>query len=215
MLCLEVRSRYLAMSPYYFAICREASEKVDFKLTPDIVVGKMSGAFATKDIESLKKLYNEMITQAKLSIQSFTFGAMCLEAFIYDYAAHNFSNTYVDKYLDKLDLIGKWVIIPQLVTGKKFPRECQAFEHLALLIRERNHLVHFKSVPKPEPLTLDIILERLVQQIKKDIELKKMGLNPYKIVIEVLTELRKLEGEGVEPKWWELKEEPPDSVGVI
>lgn len=85
---------------------------------------------------------NEMNKNALITI---VFSAMALESYIYDFAARHTSDTFVQKYLDKLDTVSKWVIIPQMVSGKEFPREGQAFQLLSKLVRERNFLVHYKS----------------------------------------------------------------------
>jgi mevalonate kinase len=91
---------------------------------------------------------------------------MCLESFIYDYAAHNLSDIYVKKYLDKLGLKSKWLIIPRLVTGKDFPTDSKAFQGLQKLIEERNKLVHYKSRPEPS----DEEFDKLVQKLKNKSE---------------------------------------------
>lgn len=87
--------------------------------------------------------------QDKCALITICFSAMCVEAFIYDYAARHMSDSYVQKYLDRLDLAGKWVVIPKLVTGKEFPRSSNAFNSLKFLIKMRNKLVHFKSSDPP------------------------------------------------------------------
>jgi hypothetical protein len=73
------------------------------------------------------------------------FAAITVEAYIYDYAARNLSDGFVKNYLDKLDPVSKWVIIPQLVTGKGLPREHRWFELLKKLIKQRNDIIHHKS----------------------------------------------------------------------
>lgn len=49
------------------------------------------------------------------------------------------------KYVDKLDFLSKWVLIPKLITGKDFPTDSQAYELLVKLKKARNDLVHFKT----------------------------------------------------------------------
>jgi hypothetical protein len=101
--------------------------------------------------------------QDKCALIAICFSAMCVEAFIYDYAARHTSDSYVQKYLDRLDLAGKWVVIPKLVTGKEFPRNSTAFDSLKFLIKMRNKLVHFKSSNPPteqEILTKGLSHER-------------------------------------------------------
>jgi len=135
------------------------------------------------------------------------FGALCLEAFIYDYAAIHFSDTHARKYLEKVGFISKWVIIPKLVTGSDFPTDSQAFELLLKLNKERDRLVHAKSKPMPSKDEIKKMVEvgkKLTLLFEKGI--KPHELNPYQIVIDVLTKLRELENEGAVTKCWELKE---------
>ncbi len=85
----------------------------------------------------------------KLVIQVIVFSAIAIEAYIYDYGSRNLSDVFIKKYLDKLDPISKWVIIPKLVTGKELPRKHRWFELLTKLTRERNGIIHYKSSPPP------------------------------------------------------------------
>ena len=73
------------------------------------------------------------------------FASMAVEAFIYDFAARNLSDSFVRKYLDKLNVVSKWVVIPKLVTGKEFPTDNNSFRLLKELISLRNSYVHSKS----------------------------------------------------------------------
>lgn len=73
------------------------------------------------------------------------FCALAIEAFINDYAINHFSKSYLEKYLDKLDLMSKWIVIPRLVTGSQLDAGSQPLQDLDWLIRQRNELVHFKS----------------------------------------------------------------------
>jgi hypothetical protein len=77
------------------------------------------------------------------------FSAIAVEAYIYDYASRNLSDTYVKNYLDKLDPVSKWGIIPRLITGKELPRDHRWFEILNKLIKQRNSIVHEKSSSPP------------------------------------------------------------------
>jgi hypothetical protein len=82
---------------------------------------------------------------AKSSIIVVVFSAMAIEAYIYDYAARNLGDTFVKDHLDKLDTLSKWIIIPELVTGKEMPRHENWRELLTKLIKTRNSITHHKS----------------------------------------------------------------------
>jgi len=68
-----------------------------------------------------------------------------LEALIYDYGATHKSDSYIKKYVDKLDIKSKWVVIPKIVTGKDFPTDSKAFELLQKLTKLRNNIIHLKT----------------------------------------------------------------------
>jgi hypothetical protein len=193
MLWLQINSRFDTKSCLYFDICKDSYQ--EFKKYDDKFKTEFGlGGVLSGNVHSLVVVKQRSEHWAKAIV----FGALCLEAFIYDYAAHNFSDTYARKYLDKLDLRSKWVVIPKLVTGKKFPKERQVFEHLGELIEARNELVHAKSRRMPSN---DKEWERLIESYKNKKVFAK--LNPYETIIEILTELRNL--DDAEDKWWELK----------
>ena len=72
--------------------------------------------------------------------------ALAVEGYIYDYAARNLSDNFADD-IDKLDAVSKWLVIPQLVTGKKFPKDGKAYQFLKQLVSDRNYIAHPKSAP--------------------------------------------------------------------
>jgi len=71
--------------------------------------------------------------------------AFFLEGFIYDYAARNLGDEFSKKYVDKIDVISKWVLIPKLISGSAIDRSRKSFEMLKKVITLRNNIVHFKS----------------------------------------------------------------------
>jgi len=169
MLKLRIYTRFGSNSPAYLDICRDEWDKYEEcfdELTPYVDdndwIEKVTRAKLPYIISLIRQKYNHLI-------KAVTFGAMCLESFIYDYAANSFSDTYVRKYLDKLELVSKWVVIPRLTTGKDFPRESKAFEDLRRLIKERNDLVHAKSIPSPSEEIEDFII-KTGPKLKKEVE---------------------------------------------
>jgi hypothetical protein len=81
----------------------------------------------------------------KLALVVIIFCAFTLEAYINDYAINRLSKSYLKNYLDKLDLVAKWVVIPRLVTQKRLDPGSRALQDLAWLVQLRNNLAHYKS----------------------------------------------------------------------
>ena len=52
---------------------------------------------------------------------------------------------YLKNYLDKLDLVSRWVVFPKLFDAFEFPTEGQAFQRLRTLVSVRNEIAHSKS----------------------------------------------------------------------
>lgn len=84
----------------------------------------------------------------KLGIKSIVFTAMALEAGVFDLAAIHLGDKTANR-LDKLDLKGKWLIVPQLVCGRSLAEDGPALNELNSLSMARNDLVHHKSKPFP------------------------------------------------------------------
>ncbi len=72
---------------------------------------------------------------------------MACEAAIYDLAAIQLGDEYAGNYLDKLDLVAKWVVVPSLICGQALKEKGPAINSLRTLTRTRNALVHHKSIP--------------------------------------------------------------------
>jgi len=90
---------------------------------------------------------------AKSSLIVIVFSAMAIEAYIYDYAARNLGDAFVKDHLDKLDTLSKWIVIPELITGRELPRHQKWFELLKKLIKARNSIIHYKSFEGPRAST--------------------------------------------------------------
>src|SRR5690606_31855949 len=76
---------------------------------------------------------------------SVIFLSMFLESYIYDFSARNQGDSFTSKFLDKLDTISKWIIIPKIISGVEIDRSRKSFETFKKLIRTRNKLIHWKS----------------------------------------------------------------------
>lgn len=81
----------------------------------------------------------------KLALVVIVFCAFTLEAYINDYAINRLSKNYLKNYLDKLDLVAKWLVIPRLVTHKQLDPGSRPLQDLAWLVELRNRLAHYKS----------------------------------------------------------------------
>ncbi len=75
------------------------------------------------------------------------FAAIYIESEVYTYLASNLTDSFVQNHLDKLDPLSKWVVGVQIVTGKPFPKDGQAYELCKKLFSYRNKIVHHKSNP--------------------------------------------------------------------
>ena len=76
------------------------------------------------------------------------------------------------------------------------------------LVKWRNILVHAKSMPMPQS-PRDFIKEvgpKLRKSAEQDKYMYEQNLSPFEMVIEVLNELRKLEGGDISTQWWQLGE---------
>lgn len=197
---LKIYNRFGSKSSIYFDICRESWKQYEENLSKLKFPESASDYPSKKTIEDLDKFEFYLIETDKYWSTAIVFGALCLEAFIYDYAATRFTDTYVRNYLDGLDFVAKWVIVPKLVTGKDFPTDTQAFEQLRKLRKERNELVHAKSKPMPSDEELGKMIEESTKENKSKV------LNPYQAVIEALTELRNLDGDEIETRRWVIEE---------
>lgn len=78
-------------------------------------------------------------------IKTIVFSAMAIEAAVFDLAAIQLGDKVATEYLDKMDLMGKWMIVPRLICGRSLREDGPAVNSLKGLIKARNALVHHKS----------------------------------------------------------------------
>jgi hypothetical protein len=210
MLRLRIYTRYGPKSSRYFDFCREYTQELE-ELQPEAI--EMWTDESWKRICSDKALLRKAMLcvykSEELLIKSVIFAHMCLEAFIYDYAAHYFSDAYAKKHLDKLDFPSKWVLIPKLIMGRDFPKESKAFEYLIKLNRYRNEFIHPKSKALIDLEKNGIkFVKKIGPSMKKDAYLWAYIAHnpPFQMIMEVLAELRRLEGDDIATQWWQLDE---------
>ena len=76
------------------------------------------------------------------------FSALTLEAFINHYGIERLSRSFFDNHLDKLNPVGKWLILPNLVARQQLDTDGQSYELLKGLFKLRDKLVHYKTREK-------------------------------------------------------------------
>jgi len=104
-----------------------------------------------KGIKTNEEIDNECLDNANIEkhgLITIIFCALTVEAFINNYAIDNLSKSYLNNYLDKLDLLSKWIIIPKLIMGRQINTDSQAIQLLKKLISLRNKYVHYKTTIK-------------------------------------------------------------------
>ncbi|RMT28796.1 hypothetical protein ALP50_02835 [Pseudomonas syringae pv. spinaceae] len=83
--------------------------------------------------------------KAANGIKTIVFSAMAIEAAVFDLAAIQLGDRVATLYLDKMDLLSKWMIVPRLICGRSLNENGPAFNSLKGLVKARNALVHHKS----------------------------------------------------------------------
>lgn len=170
----------------YFFILSEAAKKYKTyeKEADDLFEtckknGTSTLTWYLKDLEIIRKMKHEEFIAV-------TFAAMFLECIIWDYAAVNTSQSLIEDYLSKINLIGKWKIIPKLVNNdKNINYDSITIALLKKLIKRRNDIIHSKS--KPVPDTYD--------EIKKE-ENKDLAISmneTVECVLRCMNELKKID----------------------
>lgn len=126
--------------------------------------------------EYLEKSHNINTIFSESCVISITFAAMAIEGFIFDYGAVGLGDNFMKDYIDKLDTISKWIVIPKLITGKDFPKDRISFELLCKTIKLRNEFIHIKS-KKYSHDNLETLLEKYsdesikaISELAKDLE---------------------------------------------
>lgn len=129
----------------YCFIAQDSYLKV-LKLTDEI--SKTEGSF--RDRKKLSEEEERLVlgkwgTRNDYIVLTIVFSALSLEACINNYAIERLSKSYLKNYLDKLDLVSKWIIIPRIVTGQQLDPGSEPIQNLRWLVNQRNNLVHFKT----------------------------------------------------------------------
>ncbi len=137
---------FYSLAKNHLELCKTAQKRINSVQDSHID----SGFNQQEDERDIQSLIAPLLYEVdKNAIATIVFSAFSLEAYIFDYGASNISKSYVDKYLDKLDLVAKWIIIPKLINdGNGISTSCHALEELRFLVKLRNDFVHYKCETK-------------------------------------------------------------------
>ena len=136
---------------YYLTIFKDAVKQYDELTKRAEVLFETSKKDGTIGLTWYLK-HAEIVDKMKLNeFIAVTFAAMFLECIIWDYAAVNTSQNFTETYLEKINLLGKWQVIPKLVNNdKKIDIGQKAIALLKILVNERNNIIHSKSQAVPD-----------------------------------------------------------------
>jgi hypothetical protein len=128
----------------YFKVVIDTFCKIqEFKQEHDHFQRSLKGKKISDDDAAVLGSKNEAIGELALIV--IVFSAFTLEAYINHYAISRLSRSYFSNYLDKLDLLAKWIVIPKVVTGKTLDPGSRVMQDMSWLVSLRNRLAHFKS----------------------------------------------------------------------
>lgn len=128
----------------YFVIAKE--HKAIYEEKDRLIRDAESLSVAEEELgDTLESVFDLYEVREKSAAIAITFAAMCLEAFLYDYAAAKLGDKYVLSHLDKLDMVSKILVYPRLVCGKEIDKSTSVYGDIKILQQRRNDLVHFKS----------------------------------------------------------------------
>ncbi|WP_414755645.1 hypothetical protein [Anabaena sp. CCY 9910] len=169
----------------YFKV---AKEKLNSALDCEkSLISWMTDTCHWKKQDSIDQSYSELVED---SISSIIFSGLTVESFINYYGITRLSKSQFDNYLDKLDLLSKWIVIPKFITGKSIDTGSQSIEFLTKLIQSRNKLVHYKSSDNSIKDFYDMIssLQNNIQKQRppwiKDAEISVLAI--YKLLEDII-----------------------------
>jgi hypothetical protein len=143
--------------------------------------------------KSVEEHVARIIQARQYAFVSIVFSAFTLEAYINNYAARKRSNSFFKEHLDNIDFVSKWIIIPELFTGKPFPKDKQSYEYLIELRKIRNELVHSKSSTLNIENSADV--EKVGNSVYEIIKSAEKAVKTISMVVKTLVEIDTTEKE--------------------
>ncbi len=144
-----------------------------------------------REEEEIKELEEILL---KETIKVLTFLPAYLESYFFELSAITLGQQYTERYIEKLDLISKIVIVPKLAFGKELNRSAHYWGEIKNLVKWRNKTIHNKTKDANQ-------LFELVRQGKEILEPKPLH-EEFKIdsffnsIEKLFEELDKIDPEG-------------------
>ena len=140
----DLKVEHAYYNKYQYIAVREYNNALRYK--SDIKALQDKGtAFSDEDSFATAKM-NAQIEIC--GVQVIIFCTLAVESYINHYATKRLTKEYLEKYLDQLDLMTKWIVIPRMVTGKQLDPESEAVKNLNALILTRDRLLQSKPKQK-------------------------------------------------------------------
>lgn len=118
----------------YFRLASQSWRRIDqLKREHDGLQAKL-GRDRKSDDDIVNQLAAKNDAIGELALVVIIFCAFTLEAYVNEYTINRLSKNYLKNYVDKLDLIAKWVVIPRLVNGKQLDPGSRPLQDLAWLV---------------------------------------------------------------------------------
>ena len=174
-------------SPFFFRICEDNYKR--FKNCEHELLALPKDEFVEFNHDRRNELQDERDKYGTIVV---VFAAMCLEAFIYDYAVHYLSESCAKKF-DRYSHIKKWEVIPKQVTGTQIPANSKAFELLRELIKNRKNFVHTKSKRMPENRDDEFFDNVENNKVKEERQRATNAHKAYQTLKEIFIELDKID----------------------
>ena len=104
----------------------------------------VSDADPEADRAELMRVGFKMLRHASTAV---VFFVLAMEAYINFYAVMRLGKTYTERYVDRLDLVSKWVVVPHLALGQRVLPEGETLANLRKVVGLRNQIAHPKAGP--------------------------------------------------------------------